>query len=82
MQIGSSVSRISPNMWVRPNYPENPVQAVQKVNINRNTTMPISNLGIKATIQALNQKNISPSNILLTLPGGGMIVGTFIDIMA
>lgn len=81
MRIGSGLSQID-NLYITPMYPQKPVQPVQKVRVDSYDS--VFDLGSANTMKAMNYKtdNITPSNIMINLPDGKVIVGLIVDTFA
>jgi hypothetical protein len=80
MRIGSGLSVIN-NLYITPNYPERPVDPIQKVNVSNYNK--ISDIGSFNSMKAMVSHSSSQSrNVSFVMPDGGLIVGYFIDVFA
>ncbi|HCL56048.1 MAG TPA: hypothetical protein DHW82_03450 [Spirochaetia bacterium] len=79
MRIGEGLAQIG-NTYIVPRYPNAPVNPISSVDVQQFSS--ISSMGGFNSFKAMSLKNFSMSNVTLTMPDGGMIVGYFIDLMA
>lgn len=80
MRIGNSVARITPNVYVRPRYPQQPVKAIEKIEPRRQQN-PISELNKLNSFTPLDKPR-SLESVTMAMPDGSFFVGTFIDVFA